>query len=127
MIKSQYITNIVKLLLDFDEESRLTSQQIKYLTVDKLEYTGSGLFASFKHSKSCLDYKCPIDNLVLTGLKITSAAYSIEADANLFFKNGIVDYLEIWCYSGEYPSDDLAKYKLTQNWENSPGYQISTE
>ncbi len=96
--------------------------QIQFLTDAEYEYTGgSGLFVSFSHSEEIVRYKSNEDDLILDWLKITTTEFPIEAEAILFFKNGIIDYLEIWCYQGDYPTHDLKEYTLTQLWNNSPG------
>jgi hypothetical protein len=74
-----------------------------------------------------IDFKVGNDDLILNGVKIQTTEFPIEAEATLFFKHGIIDYLEICCYSGDYPKQDLAKYTLTQIWENSPKRFITTE
>lgn len=127
MIKSKFISHIVDLLLDGDAEGTATRPQMQFLTDEGYVYTGSGLFVSFLHSEEIIQYKSNKEDLVLNGVKITSTEFSIEAEASLFFKNGIIDYLEIWCYQGDYPHQDLTTYTLTQIWDNSPGRQVTIE
>jgi hypothetical protein len=127
MIKSKFILHIIDLLLDGDAEGIAARPQIQYLTEKKYDYTGYGLFASFSHSEDIVQYKSSKPDLILNGVKITTSEFPIEADATLFFKDGIINYLEIWCYLGDYPNQELTKYTLIQIWNNSPGRQISTE
>lgn len=127
MIKSKYITDILELLLDGDEEGFLAKKQLSFITDYNYDYTDSGLFVGFKYSDEIYKFKIFKDDLVLNGVKIKSTEYLIEADATLFFKKGIIDYLEIWCYAGEHPKQDLSKYTLTQVWENSPNRTKTTE
>jgi len=127
MIKSKFILDIVDLLLDGDAEGIAARPQIQYLTEEEYEYTGGGLFVSFSHGEEIYQYKSSKPDLILNGVKITSSEFPIEAEASLFFKGGIIDYLEIWCYLGDYPTTALPKYTLTQIWNNSPGRQVSTE
>jgi hypothetical protein len=127
MIKSKFISDIVDLLLDGDAEGITARPQIQYLTDEKYDYTGGGLFVSFSHTKEIGQYKSSKHELILNGVKITTSEFPIEADATLFFINGIIGNLEIWCYLGDYPNQDLTKYTLTQIWNNSPGRQVSTE
>jgi hypothetical protein len=127
MIKSKFVLDILDLMLDGDVDGLTARPQMKYLTDEEYEYTGGGLFVSFTHSAEILQYKTSKDNLILMGVKITTLEFPIEADATLFFKNGIIDYLEVWCYLGDYPGRELTKYTLTQYWTDSPGKSMTTE
>lgn len=64
---------------------------------------------------------------MLDGVKIETSEFPIEAEATLFFTDGIIDYLEIWCYLGDYPSKELTVYTLSQKWKNSPNKTVSTQ
>lgn len=127
MIKSKFISDIIDLLLDGDAMDIAARPQIQYLTDEEYEYTGRGLFVSFSYSEEIAKYKIGKHDLILNGVKITTSEFPIEAEATLFFKDGIIDFLEIWCYLGDYPNRDLTRYTLTQIWDNSPGKQMSTE
>jgi hypothetical protein len=124
VIKSNYINDILELLLDCDEEGLSAKQQIPYLTETEFDYTGSGLFVYFGHNIEIEKFKTVKPNLVLDGVKIKSDEYKIEGQATLFFKDGLIDYLELWCYEGNYPKNDLANYTLTQTWSNSESKTI---
>jgi len=128
MIKSKYINDILDLLLDGDDEGISTKKQLEYISEEKFDYTGSGLFVKFSHTEKAKDFKTDKLDLVLNGVTILTSEYAIECDAILFFSEGIIDYLEIWCYNGEdYPKKDLVKYTLTQTLINSPEKTIRTE
>ena len=120
MIKSKFISDILELLLDGDELGLLAKRQLPYLTENKFKYTGSGLFVNFTQSAEIINYTTLPLNFVLDGVKIETKEFPIEANATLFFKNGVIDLLEIWCYLGNYPNQNLTKYTLTQIWVNSP-------
>lgn len=51
MVKSKYISDILELLLDGDEESLLAKSQLPFITEKDFSYTGSGFFVDFTHSK----------------------------------------------------------------------------
>ena len=127
MIKSKYVTDIIDLLLDVDGEGMQARKQLEYVIDDDYEYTGGGLFVRFKYLDGIKNFKVGKDDLILNGVKIETTEFPIEANATLFFKHGILDYVEIWCYSGDYPKQELTKYTLTQIWENSPKKIITTE
>ena len=124
MIKSNYIKDILELILDSDEEGLFAKQQIPYLTEIEFDYTGSGLFVYFEHNTEIEKFKTAKPNLVLDGVKIKSDEHKIEGQATLFFKDGLIDNLEIWCYEGNYPKNDLTNYTLTQTWLNSESKTI---
>jgi hypothetical protein len=127
VVKSKYILDILNFLLDGDNEGLAASQQLPFITEDTFDYTGGGLFVRFSHSDEIANYKVSKPDLILNGVKIQTTEYPIEADATLFFSNGVIDFLEIWCYQGEYPNQDLTKYTLTQIWSNSSIKTITTE
>jgi len=127
VIKSKYISDILELLLDGDAERLVARPQLAFITEENFDYTGRELFVKFLHSDGIANHKVFKSDLILNGLKIQTTEYPIEADATLFFTDGLIDYLEIWCYLGDYPKQDLIKYTLTQIWENSPNKTITTE
>lgn len=124
MIKSKFIGNILELLLDGDKEGINAKSQLGYLSETDYEYTGSGVFIGFEHKSGIEKYKVDKSDLILNGVVIKSTELEIGADCTLFFKNGLIDNLEIWSYSGDYPKKDLCDYELTQEWQNSPRRKI---
>jgi len=126
MVKSKYISDILELILDGDENALCARKQIQFITDEEFIYTGSGLFVYFSHSDEIYKYKLANDFMFLGNVRIKSTEYNLEADATLYSKNGLIDNLEIWCYSGDvYPKRDLTKYTLTQFWKNSPNKIIT--
>ena len=127
MIKSKYISDILELLLDGDNDGLSARKQLPYIIEENFDYTSGGLFVSFSHKDEIVNHKVSKLDLVLNGVKIKTSEFPIEADATLFFKDGIINYLEIWCYLGDYPKQDLTKYTLTQIWQNSSNRIIKTQ
>jgi hypothetical protein len=124
MIKSKYISDILDLLLDEDEDESLLRSQIEYLTDSTYNYTGIGLSVSFSYSEDILKSKLESKTTVLDGVSIQSEEVEIGAYALLFIKDGIIENLEISSLGGKYPAKDISSYELTQTWENSPGRKI---
>lgn len=124
VIKSNYINDVLELLLDSDEDGLFAKQQIPYLTEIKFDYTESGLFVYFGYNIGIEKFKTSKLNLVLDGIKIKSDEHKIEAQGTLFFNDGLIDNLEIWCYKGNYPTNDLTNYTLMQTWLNSENKTI---
>ncbi len=124
MLKSKFIANILELLLDGDKEGINAKSQLEYLSESDYEYTGSGVFIGFEHKSGIEKYKSEKSDLILDGVGIKSTELKIGADCTLFFTNGLIDNLEIWSFSGNYPKKELNDYELTQEWENSPERKI---
>ena len=120
MIKSKFVFHILDLILDGADEGKLARPQINYLSDSNYEYTGAGLFVFFTKNAGIEKFRIQKENLVLNGVKLKSPELKIEADAILFFKEGLIDYLEIWSVDGNYPESDLTSYELSQVWDNSP-------
>jgi hypothetical protein len=124
MIKSQLIKDTLDLLLDSNKDAKLARAQINYLVDANYNYSDIGVFIKFSHSPEATLYRVAESDLMLNGVAIESPDLKAEADATLFFADGVIDYLEIWTRDGEYPEKDLKTYKVTQEWEGSPGRQI---
>ena len=124
MLKSKFIENILELLLDGDKDGIDAKLQLEYLSESDYEYTGTGVFIGFEHKKGIEKFKADKSDLILDGVGIKSTELEIGADCTLFFTNGLIDNLEIWSFSGNYPKKELSDYELTQKWENSPERKI---
>ncbi len=118
MVQSRYISDILDLLLDVDDSGLDARNQLPYITEEDFEYTGGGLFVGFTHSKEINNFRVRLPELILDQVKIISSEFPIEANATLFFKDGIIDYLDIWCYLGDYPKQELKHYTMTQCWQD---------
>ncbi len=116
MIKSAFIHDILMSLLDGDDYYKAIRPQINFISDDSYEFTGVGVFVSFIYIDEIFKHKIKDENIILTGVEIKSSELEIGATATLFFKDGIIDYLEIWSYCGEYPERELADYTLVQQW-----------
>jgi hypothetical protein len=127
MITSKYITDILELLLDGNDVPPSARKQLALISDKEYQYTGSGVYIYFEQQEGIAEYKVDKSDLFLIGVKIKSAQADIEAEANLSFKDGLINYLEIWCYGGDYPEENLTKYTLRQAWQGSPGKVITIE
>lgn len=103
MIKSKFIQDILTFLLDGDKEGEEVMGQLDFISEKEFDYTGVGVFISFEHADGIENYKATIADLVLNGVTIKSPELEIGADSTLFFKNGLIDYLELWSFNGVYP------------------------
>jgi hypothetical protein len=127
MIKSKFIIDILDLLLDGDDDGLILRHQLDYLTDENYNYTGNGLFVTFSHNDSVSKKRIKKDNLVLNGVLIKSSDLEIGADSKVFITKGIIDYIEIWSQSGDYPKRELTDYVLSQAWNGSPKRQITKD
>ena len=127
MLKSKFISNILELLLDGDVDGIRAKSQIQFLAKVDYQYTGSGVFISFENRNGIEKYRCQKSDLVLNGVEIKSPQLEIGANCILFFKNGLINYLEIHSFGGDYPSTELSIYELTQTWVNSPRRVIKSD
>lgn len=125
MLNSKFVNDILDLLLDSDEEGKTVRPQLNYLSESSFEYTGSGVFINFLKEEGIVKYKAIKNNLVLDGVTIKSPELLDSASAILFFKEGIIDYLEIFSSDGNYPEIELSNYLLTQEWQGSSKRKIS--
>jgi len=112
MIQSKFISDIVRLLVEINDNHPHAKKQVDFLTDTEYLYTGAGLFVTFSHDQGINNYTCAVDKLIIDGVEIQSTELSHGADTILFFKNGVIDFLEIWTYDGCYPRAELKKYTL---------------
>ena len=112
MIRSGLILDILNLLLDGDDVDGQAKMQIETLTESDYHYTGSGLFVSFSHDEEIFKFRLTEESLVMNGVEIKSPDLAIGADATVFFKDGLIDHLEIWSHDGNYPEKELTDYSL---------------
>ena len=116
MIRSQFLRDIISLLLD-GEEHILLKNQADWIEEENFEYTGSGVFVRFKLQEQGLKFKFGVNNSWLGGVLIKSEEIDIAADATLALTDGFIDFLEIWSYGDIYPSKDPDHYTLEQQWK----------
>jgi hypothetical protein len=112
MIQPGLILDILNLLLDGEDVDGMAKMQIESLTESDFNYTGSGLFVSFSHDEEIFKFRLDEDQLTLNGVEIKSPDLAIGADATVFFKDGVIDHLEIWSHDGNYPEKELTDYSL---------------
>jgi len=115
MIKSKYIKDILEKIIETESDHDLLRSQLDYLEIKNYEYTWTGLFVHFEKKNGIETFK-GVDDKVLNGLIIKSQELELGAEATLFIKGGLIDYLEIWSHSGNYPKHEIKEYKLTQGW-----------
>lgn len=123
MINSHFISDILELLLDNDEVGIQAKKQIPYLIDSKYKYTANGLYVIFKHDAGIGQFRLKSKCEVLNGVDVILPGI-MEAEAILFFKEGLIHYLEICCRIGDYPMNEIIHYRISQSWIGSPGKKI---
>jgi hypothetical protein len=117
MIAREFTKNVLLSLADDHRYEANLRKQIELLTGFDYSYTGAGLIVTFTHQPGIRDW--PIESiLVLNDVEVRSSELDRGADANLFFDDGIISYLELFSKSGVYPDRQLADYELVQVWKN---------
>jgi hypothetical protein len=126
MIKSKFISGIVDLTLDGDDIGHVRHQK-DYLVEKDFEFTGVGLFVNFAHLEGINNFKSENEKLIIDGPTIASNELKIGASVTMFFKDGLVNYIDIWSFDGNFPIKELETYTLTQEWKGSPGKKLVVE
>ena len=128
MIQSKYILDILDLTFDKFEYEDLLRQQILFLTEEKREHTGVGIYVYFISDKEIENFKIPTDKTlsfdidrnpteILDGVEINNEKLKVLANTAVHLTNGFIKYVEIWNKNGEdYPLEELTSYELTQCW-----------
>jgi hypothetical protein len=115
MIDSKYISDILEKIIETENDHDLLKSQLEYMVIQDYKYTWTGLFVHFEKQNKIETFKVTEDK-ILNGLIIKSPELELDAEATLFIKDGIIDYLEIWSHSGKYPNHEIQEYKLIQGW-----------
>jgi hypothetical protein len=121
MINSKMVSDLLQLLLEDDAEGQTYFLQLPYLSISNVNYTGSGVFFQFSHIPTIEIYKTDEEYNHFCAVRISSEELTAEAEAIVYVKNGILDYLEVWSFDGNYPERELGSYKAWQAWKGSPG------
>jgi hypothetical protein len=121
MIKSELISNILELTVEGEKFESLLFEQIERLTEKESEHTRIGLYVYLKSesgiekhrlSESQLEQMFGEHNHELTKFELINKNENILADLTVHFSNGIIDCVEIWNKTGDYPKEELLTYEL---------------
>ncbi len=84
MIKSQFIKNILILLIEGAKQEELLRKQIDLSTDLEYEYTGAGLFVTFNHDDAISQFKTEIGR-VLEGAEVKIESSQLEMKLELSY------------------------------------------
>jgi hypothetical protein len=100
MIKSKLIASVLLKFSEYNQELSVLPEQIKYLTENEFEYTGSGLFVDFIIDETA--YKYPIySNIIFSGAYVYSPKVICGAETLLKFEKGVISSLEMLIILGK--------------------------
>ncbi len=110
MIQSKFINDILDLLFHTDKDGMAVRNQLLFLSERSYDYTEAGLFVWFTTTEMPESFRLTSDITIIGGVDIKSSMLEIGASATAFIRDGIIDYLEIWSYSSDYPKKELPDY-----------------
>ena len=113
MIESNNIKELLEKIIAINDYNDLY-KQLDNISIIDYEYTGMGVFVSFSKSVLNNDYKLPLKGLSkFNGVVIKSNEIKdAGAHAILVLEDGLIEYLEIEAFWGDYPYCDIKNYKF---------------
>ena len=121
MIESDFIKNILDLTIEGEKFSDLLFQQIDYLKLKEVDYTGVGCYYYFEHSKEIEKYRLNNTQLLdlfgnschmIQNIYVINQEININAQTMVWLEEGLIDCIEIWNGAGNYPKCELLTYHL---------------
>lgn len=102
MINSKLTLDILDLIFDGEKDIELFKNQIKYLNISEIEFTGVGAFISFGYEDEVYKYKAfkELQNselknedriVILNGVEIKNENLEIESDVMIRIEDGIIE------------------------------------
>lgn len=121
MIESKLIADILHLNIEGQKFEDLLFNQVDHLTIKEKEHTGSGLFIYFEYNKEIEKYRLSDTQLNelfgkhnprIENFELINPELNILADATVHLADGLIDCVEIWNKSGNYPKVEIVTYEL---------------
>jgi len=119
MIESKFIVDIIQATIAGEKYEEQIANQVQHLEEVEYEHMDTGLIL-FLDPLS--DIKPLTDQQLhetfgeadheLMKLELIEETFKIHADVSVHFTNGIIDRIEIWNKSGDYPEHDLESWEL---------------
>ncbi len=128
MITSQLILDTFDLIFDGHQSKDLLEKQVGYLSIEKVDHTGVGLFAYFIKDDNIYSFKVVEDNNSMTvdrkgiketlvGIELKNTELNILADIIVHIKYGIIDCFEVFQkYNSNYPLAEPEHYEIYQEY-----------
>lgn len=121
MIESKLTLAIITATLKGKKYEEQITNQLEHLEEVEYEHTGSGLLIFIEYRKAAKEFwltDAQLNELFgeagteWSHVELINDELNIHAETIVHFTNGIIDRVEIWNQSGDYPEDDLLAWEL---------------
>jgi hypothetical protein len=121
MIESKLTLEIITKTLQGETYEEQITKQLEHLEEVEYEHTGSGLLIFIEYRKAAKEFWLTDKQLyevfgesepVLSKFELLNEELNIRAETSVHFKNGLIERVEIWNTSDDYPEDDLETWEL---------------
>lgn len=121
MIESKLTLDIITATLQGEKYEDQIAKQLEHLEEVEYEHTDSGLLIFIEYRKPAKEFWLTDTQLhetfgesepELSKVELINDELNIRAETSVHFKNGIIERVEIWNTLGDYPEEDLEKWKL---------------
>lgn len=127
MISSQFIADILDLMLDGDADGHALRPQIPFLVEGEIEYSERGFCLTFTSLDGIENYRYLGEDIAVGSISLESPDYCAHVNSgwlDLWTKNGLISCLQFIGHYDGYPQHDLENYLLRQAWKDEPGREI---
>lgn len=127
MVKSQFIADILDLMLDGDADGLGLRPQIPFLVEGQIEYHSSGFCVSFNYLDGIEQYRYLCEDRTVGMILLESPEYPSEGESgwlDAWTKDGFIECLQFIGHYEGYPARHLTNYRLRQIWIGSPGREV---
>lgn len=123
MIESKLTLDIITSTLKGEKYEDQITKQLEHLEEVEYEHTGSGLLIFIEYRKAAKEFWLTDAQLVevfgesepvLSKFELINEDLNIQAETSVHFKNGLIERVEIWNNSDDYPEDDLETWTLRE-------------
>ena len=123
MIESKLTLDIITETLKGEKYEEQITKQLEHLEEVEYEHMDSGLLIFIEYRKAAKEFWLTDAQLyetfgeaehALSKIELINTDQNIHAETSVHFKNGLIERVEIWNKTGNYPEDDLKTWELKQ-------------